>query len=92
MKNQMSTENFALFLCPLARAEYFGRDYYHLKLAKMMSSSSFSTHAECIRHRTYADSSACFTITMGIWVLCSTLSAQVEPCRKASASYHTLAG
>ena len=87
MMNQKSTGNFALFLCPLARAEYSGCDCYHRKLAKMMSSSSFSTHAECARHQACAVSSAYFAF----FIFSSfSLPAQIEPSRRVGASYHTL--
>ena len=55
----MSTQKCDDFTRPPKEAGYSVAARYHKKLAKMMSSSSFSTYAGCNVHQTYAASARC---------------------------------
>ena len=51
MKAAKSTQFFAHFSAPYTEGGYSGHAGYQRKLARMMISTSFSTHAGCARHR-----------------------------------------
>ena len=57
---------------------YSGRDGYQRKLARIRSSTSFSTHAGCARHQACTDTSA--YIIAFIFIVFSYTPRNIAPC------------